>query len=52
MVEKSRWRRIFVVIQGDHQDHDHDDGDNQCDGGDDEDDADDNGDTNMIVMIR
>ena len=38
MVEKSRWQRIFVVTQGDHQDHDNEDDDVECDDGDDEDD--------------
>ena len=31
MVEKSRWQRIFVVTQGDHQDHDDGDADIQGD---------------------
>ena len=38
MVEKSRWQRIFVVTQGDYQDHDNEDDDVECDDGDDEDD--------------
>ena len=38
VVEKSRWQRIFVVTQGDHQDHDNEDDDVECDDGDDEND--------------